>query len=94
MPAAYCYAYGRILANLKWLYLCMSCDMSCSVLHTGDLVTAGKHKYDNTLNSYKNITQCFVIHNVDKIPILLNYLLTYLLTPWSRVLLEKLTVFS
>jgi len=46
-------------------------------------VTAGKHIYEDKINSYINITHCFAINNVDTTPILL--------TPRSRVFLEQLT---
>jgi hypothetical protein len=34
------------------------------------------------------------LHDEELYDLYLNYLLTYLLTPWSRVLLEKLTGFA
>ena len=55
-----------------------------------------KSKWQWDLTTCKFIT-CIFYPNVSVIAVLLysvTYLLTYLLTPWSRVLLEKLTGFT
>ena len=73
----------------------MRCD---SIRWKNSILSVEKIHYDCTLN----FESCLCLHcdflrrvsilnRVYKVCIQLNYLLTYLLTPWCRVLLEKLT---
>ena len=95
------YSFDKTVSTFsRWRSLCKEGDTSEFIVNqiylTTSLFRLGTTKHTDQLNKFYELSCCInILHNIyKKSNRLLTYLLTYLLTPWCRVLLVKLTGFQ